>query len=443
LFDLVVEGRTPVEGILRDIAICIQDGRVSDLRFSTPSLSETGEIHRLGSSILLPGFIDTHVHMRDPGLTTKEDFQSGTVSAAFGGVTTVFDMPNTIPSVRDGRSLQLKDTEAMAKAYVDYGLYLALDSSMDPDFLTSLTTSKDLVPPVAFKAFLGETTGSLSFGDIASLERFCPFLEGTGNVVAVHAEDGGFFRHPMERDRDEGVARRHESSRPAEAEASAIGKAIMSMGEYADRLHVLHVSSRAGLEASRGSRATLEATPHHLLLDIKWAEKNLDNEALVKVNPPIRSTKDRAALWKALLEGRIDTLGSDHAPHLESEKERGISSPSGIPGVETMAPLMLKEVSDRRLPLALLIDLLCTNPAKRFSMTKKGGLEIGKDADMVVLVPQERKVIRGEDLHSRCGWTPYEGMEAIFPSRVYSRGELVIEAGEASSKPGRGRNIKA
>jgi len=442
LFDLVIEGKVPVEGELVEAAVCIEGGSIADVRRITPSFSETGEIHRLGRHILLPGFIDSHVHMRDPGMTAKEDFATGTISAAFGGVTTVIDMPNTIPPVRDRSTLDAKEAEVGSKAYVDYGLYLAIDEGMDPDLVAALILGNG-IPPVAFKAFLGETTGSLSFGEIGNLERYGPVLSGTGAVVAAHAEDGNMFTVPKGGRSETDIVGVHDASRPSKAEASAIVRAVEGLGQHADRLHILHVSSSRGLDAARNTPASIEVTPHHLLLDIAWAREDPDLGPMCKVNPPLRSREDRAALWDAVRSGRVDTLGSDHAPHLPEEKAKGLGSPSGIPGVETMAPRMLSKVSERKLTLQRLIDLLCTNPARRFSLARKGSLTKGMDADIVAVDPHANRKVRSESLHSKCGWSPYEGMVANFPSRVYSRGELIVESEQASSKVGRGRNIRA
>jgi dihydroorotase len=178
-------------------------------------------------------------------------------------------------------------------------------------------------------------------------------------------------------------------------------------------------------------------------MDIRWAEANLENEALAKVNPPIRTTGDRAKLWEALLDGRVLTIGSDHAPHLLEEKDQGVRSPSGIPGVETMGPLLMSKVKRRELPLERFVQVLCSSPAKRFGLFRKGSISVGMDADIAVFDPSNERKVRAEDLHSRCGWTPYEGMQAIFPEAVYSRGERIVESSEATFRPGRGRNVRA
>jgi dihydroorotase len=430
-----------MDGTVQEVSVCIEGGRIAEVRRIPPGLSEAGEVHRISKGFILPGAIDAHVHMRDPGLTRKEDLRTGTISAAFGGVTTVLDMPNTIPPTCDRNSLDDKDSIAREKAYIDFGLYLAVDSAMGPEKAASYFLGKDKVRPVGMKAFLGETTGSHPFGPIEDLSRFGPMISGAGIPLAAHSEDGAMFGRTIPPDKDNGVLAWHDSVRSTAAEASAVSRAVAALGHHSRSFHILHVSSAEGLEAARDSGATLEATPHHLLLDIKWGERNLEREAHCKVNPPLRDTTDRAALWAALSDGRITTLGSDHAPHLLSEKEDAGRSPSGIPGVETMVPLMLAKVVEKKLGIERLIDLICTNPARRFGLAAKGSISAGKDADLSVFDPAEMRRVRGEDLHSKCGWTPYEGFSGCFPTRVYSRGELIVEGAEQGARGGRGRNV--
>jgi len=442
MFDLVIECRCLYEGRLQDLALCIIDGRIADILRTAPSESGSGEVHRIREGIVLPGIVDTHVHMRDPGLTSKEDFGTGTASAAFGGVTCVLDMPNTKPPTIDAASLQDKYEAASTKAHIDHGFYIAISDRTDVEMVTALLMDRrSAVRPAALKAFLGESTGSLRFGDTGALARWAPFLTGTGTVVAVHAEDEDQFATVRTPETDKGVLEWHARRRADVAEASSVRKALASLGPAANRLHILHISSAAGLAAAQGSKATIEVTPHHLFLDIDECKEGLEMEALCKVNPPIRGKDDKAALWRAVLDGRVRTIGSDHAPHLLAEKEEGARSPSGVPGVETMGPLVLKAVKDRRLPLERAVELLSMGPARRFSLSAKGGIRIGMDADLIEIDTSSERRIRAEDLHSRCGWTPYEGMRGIFPTRVYSRGELVVENDSLCSKGGRGRAI--
>jgi dihydroorotase len=388
--------------------------------------------------------VDAHVHFRDPGLTKKEDFETGSISAAFGGVTTVVDMPNTKPPTVDQTTLKEKDEIASRSSVIDYGLNLAILNDSDMMSVDQLLKGEGKVPaPVGLKAFLGESTGSLVLDPIDDLRKWAPVLSSNDTLLSIHAEDGSLFRELRDKENVKEVLRSHHFSRPAEAEASAITKALSALGPASGHLHILHVSTKLGLETASGSNASVEVTPHHLLLDVKWGENNLEEEAMGKVNPPLRTPDDRAALWEGINNGTITTIGSDHAPHLIEEKSNGLLSPSGMPGVETMAPLLLSEVKNKKLSLYRFVQLLSSAPAERLGLSKRGKVEAGRIADLMVIDMREERKIRNDELHSKCGWTNYEGFKGIFPSRVYSHGKLIIEDNSLCVKPGAGRNICA
>ncbi|MBN1390539.1 MAG: dihydroorotase [Candidatus Thermoplasmatota archaeon] len=444
MYDLVIEGRILADGSPVDAYLCIEGGRIARVCKQPPVSGEYGEFHRQGRSLLLPGVIDTHVHFRDPGMTSKEDFTTGSISAAFGGVTTVIDMPNTRPPTIDLGSLMVKERIASTGSVIDYGLNLAIMGGSDLMAVDTLLKGGANAPaPVGLKAFLGDTTGSLVFGTISSLSKWSPVVENTGAVLALHAEDGSLFEPVKDPEDVKDILLQHSRARPAASEASAIQKATEALGEQAGNAHILHVSTEAGLQAARSSRATVEVTPHHLLMDTKWCERNLEMQAMGKVNPPLRTPSDRAALWGGIADGTVDTIGSDHAPHLIEEKSQGYLSPSGMPGVETMAPLLLSEVSKRRLDMNRFVELCCSSPADRYSLAGKGRIAEGSLADIMVVNLREGRKIKGDGLHSRCGWTPYEGMVGVFPGMVYSRGEPIIDGENLCGKPGRGNNVRA
>lgn len=444
MYDLVLEGRTIQDGSPVEVFLCLRNGIIEDIRRSTPGKGEIGELHRFGSSLILPGAVDAHVHFRDPGLTQKEDFKSGSISAAFGGVTTVIDMPNTIPPTIDHQSLSEKDRIASNSSVIDYGLNLAILNSSDMvDVDALLNGMGGITPPAGLKAFLGESTGSLVLSPIDVLSKWAHVLRLTDSTLSIHAEDGSLFRDIENKEEVKDVLLSHHISRPPEAEAEAISKAVRALGNNVGHAHFLHVSTMKGLEAAKGSGATVEVTPHHLLLDVKWGEKNLDDQARAKVNPPVRTQDDRAALWEGIHDGSVSTIGSDHAPHLVEEKANGLLSPSGMPGVETMLPLILHQVKQRNLTLERSVQLLSSNPSRRMGLEKKGEIRKGNHADLIVVDLDEEKKIKGDHLHSRCGWTPYEGMIGIFPYRVYSRGALVIEDESLCIKSGSGVNIRS
>ncbi len=439
-YDIVLEGRLLVEGQLVSSAVCITDGRISAIKRSAPPLSEAGELRRYGKALLMPGAIDTHVHFREPGHTHKEDFASGTASAAYGGVTTVVDMPNNTPPITDGREFGKKLDLVRKKAHVDFGLYLMITPETDPEELKGLLRSST-VRPTALKAFLGRSTNSLVFDPISDLSSLAGPIGDTETILAVHPESGRYLKEGPKDDDPKGVLRKHDANRPPIAERMAVEEAVKALGSVSSNLHLLHLSTGDGIEASKGTGATVEVTPHHLFMDIKWAEAHLENEALGKMNPPLRSTDHRSSLWMALNDGTVDTVGSDHAPHLIEEKSAGLNSPSGVPGVETTLPLLLDSVRKKMASLERVQHLLCGSPAGRFSLERKGSISAGYDADITVVDLSLSRCIRGEDLHSKCGWTPFEGMDGVFPQAVYSRGELIVENDVLCSRPGRGHYL--
>lgn len=437
MFDLVIQGKTLMNGSLEEANILINEGMIEEIRRLPPSSGEYGEIHRFGSKLLLPGVIDLHTHMREPGMEYKENFRTGTISAAFGGATAIVDMPNTKPPTTDMASFLEKKEKALSSSHVDVGLNIVIHDE----------TVMDIKDPyfgdpcfAGFKVFMGETTGSLVLKDISRLKKISRMRVDDGFPISVHAEDGDHMDPRVIT--KENLLSSHLRSRPDLAESSAISKATSSMEGRENRLHLLHISSEKGLEAARVTEATIEATPHHLMLDVKNFNKFNDVEAFGKVNPPLRTPRDRSALWAGLRNGVIHTLGSDHAPHTISEKESE-HPPSGMPGVETMLPIMLENVRAGKLELSRLISLLSENPARRLGLERRGSLKKGKIADILVVDLAERKEIRGEDLHSKCGWSSFEGMTGIFPVRVYGRGELLVEDESLCSKEGRGMPIRS
>lgn len=414
--DLVVEGRAYVRGKLGHWAIGIKDGRIAEVSRAIRG----GECMDLGDLIILPGAIDPHVHFRDPGMTGKEDFSTGTLAAACGGVTTVLDMPNTIPPAVSADKLAEKKESIARKAWVDYGL---LGGCMPGGRI------EQMAPMVAgFKAFMGSSTGRLLVTDDRDLEKIGAQVKRTGKVLSVHAEDEDLIQHETERSLAD-----HLRNRPAAAEVSAIRR--LSMLEC--DINVCHVTSAEGLQALEALPFTKEVTAHHMLLD-----RDSEGGAYLKVNPPLRTREDRLALFQAFASGRIDMLGSDHAPHTIEDKEQEFDiAPSGVPGVETTVPMMLALMKRGTLPIEVLVSAMAERPASRFNLNK-GRLEVGRDADLMVFDPRAAAPIKVNNLHSKCGWTPFEGWEAIFPHMVFVRGELVVEDGELAGERA-GRDVVA
>lgn len=410
---LVLRGRAFYRGRLESLSIGIQDGRIAAVR----KLLRGDEEVDYGEALILPGGVDLHVHMRDPGHTQKEDFASGTRSAALGGVTTVMDMPNTKPPVTTRHELEAKAASIRGRAHVDYGLYAAP--------LAGRSVNR-LLEADAFKVYLAESTGGLQV-DADEVPDIVEAAGDAGRLLVVHAEDATRFE-PAKDASLEG----HHLARPKEAEASAARS--LPRGRRAGPLHIAHVTCVEALEATPPG-VTTEVTPHHLLLDFRRGIG-----ARGKVNPPLRSPEDREALWKAFKEGRIDIVASDHAPHTLEEKEEPFGeAPAGVPGVGTSIPLLLRRVKAGDLDLARFVAAMATRPAAILGL-EKGLLEVGREADLVIVDPREVSEVRAKRLGTKCGWTPFEGMEACFPKAVYLRGAEVAADGEPAAE-GVGRRI--
>jgi dihydroorotase len=403
----VVEGRCFVSGRFEQCCIGIEDGKI----VKVAKVLDGESVKRFGSLAVLPGALDIHVHFREPGLTAKEDFGTGSLAAVNGGVTCAFDMPNTVPHTTTVPALRDKRRLASAKSLVDFGLYAGVSPGIDVSSLAK--------EAVGFKLYMASTTGELLVPSLDQIKTELEAISASKKVLAVHAEDEKLRKKDAESDLSD-----HLRNRSNDCETSAIKKVKAAAKNC--RLHICHVSAKESIaEVEKVAGLTSEVTPHHLLLD-----KDSKVGAHAKVNPPLRKREDRHALFKALQSGAFDVIASDHAPHTIEEKQEEFEyAPSGMPGVETMMPLMLHLVDEGHLDLGGVVRRLCTKPAEMFGVPK-GKIVEGYDADLVVVDFSSCISIRSDRLHSKCGWTAYEGMPAIFPKAVFVRGELVMEDGE-------------
>jgi dihydroorotase len=414
--ELVVEGRAFVKGKLGTWSIGIEDGRIAEIGRSLRGEEKLD----YGNRLILPTAVDPHVHFRDPGLTKKEDFSTGTLAAAFGGVGCVFDMPNTVPPSTSLADLKEKKEAISGKAWVDYGLFGGCVPGGNLE---------EMAPHViGFKMFMGSSTGKLLVTEEKDMARIARAVKATGKVLSVHAEDEALIGKAPEN----GPAD-HLRNRPFQAEVSAIGK----LARLDCRINVCHLSSWEGLKALDALPCTKEIAAHHLFLD-----RDSGWGAFAKVNPPLRTKEDRLALLQAFVSGRIDMLASDHAPHAIEEKEQEFDvAPSGMPGVETQVPIMLALVKKGILPIEVLVRAMAERPAEVFGLNK-GKIEVGRDADLMVVDPSAMAGIKVNNLHSKCGWTLFEGYDAIFPHATIVRGQRVVEDGAVVGER-KGRDVVA
>ena len=426
--DLSVEGKVYINGTFENCCIGVDNGKIVAVK----KILRADEHFDFGNKLILPAGVDLHVHFRDPGMIHKENFSTGSLAAVFGGISCVFDMPNTIPQTTTLVNLSDKISNGEKKSFVDFGVYAGVTNN-------NINDVKKLARKCnGFKIFLGNTTVALMF-DKTNLRNVLSTINTTGKPVLFHAEDEECLI--KNRFVEKGLVD-HLRSRPAGCEEISIRDIFNASQDIGNRIHICHVSSCEGLELlkNRTGNISCGVTPHHSLLSV---EKNLGTPGFYKVNPPVRTSFDKEALFNALKNGLVDILESDHAPHTLDEKAVDFDSvPCGLPGVETMYPLFLYLVKKEILSFQRLISLMCTRPAELIGIPK-GKIEVGRDADFVVIDFKDVGKIRSDNLHSKCGWTPFEDWSVVFPECVFVRGEKLIEDHEIQVSQGFGRFVGA
>lgn len=421
--DLVVKGRLFLpDGRLERGGFAVRGGRIVEVG---PNLAGARTLD-VGDRLVVPGAIDPHVHFRDPGHPEKEDFASGSKAAALGGVTTVLDMPNTVPPTFTRAALDDKLARASAKSCVDFGLHVGLDEK---------GASLDLLPSAtSMKVYLGATTGDLLVRDMDLVRRALLAAGRAQRTVVFHAESQACLDLHAHEATDAFPS--HADARPPRCEAEAIDALRLAAAGTGARVHVAHLSTRAGL-AALPQEFSAEVCPHHLLFD----RDRLREGGRFKMNPPLRSPDDINALWNALRTGRIACLASDHAPHTPAEKatDRAKACPAGVPGVQTLLPVLLPH--HERVGLSRLLDASVA-AARIFRLPRKGAIGAGMDADFAVYDMGSPQRVRLSEMASKAGWTPFEGLPAVFPSSVFVRGAPVVEDGRFVGRAGSGRFVR-
>jgi len=414
----------------------LADGRVRDVRVTDGEIAAVGadlgaapdeRVVDAAGKHLLPGAIDVHVHFREPGDPHKETWHTGSRSAAAGGVTTVVDQPNTSPPPVTGARFDDKTGYADA-SLVDWGINGGVTAEWEPETLFDR-------PLFALgEVFLADSTGDMGIGS----ERFREAVEraaAEGVTVTVHAEDERLFDDAVRGADAGGAGRAARASRwsdyrTAEAEAEAVELAVEVGTEAGGEVHVAHTSTPEGIDAAAAGGATCEVTPHHLYLSRADAD---ELGTYGRMNPPLRSEERREAVFERVADGTVDAVATDHAPHTVAEKETGLwDAPSGVPGVETMLPLLLESVREGALGLERVRDLVAAAPAEIFDLPRKGRIAEGRDADLVVVDLDDPREIEAGALHSKCGWTPFEGRTGVFPELTTVRGHVVYERDPAT-----------
>ena len=420
-YDLILKNGTvwTVGGpIAADVGV--KDGRIAGIGVT----GDAGETIDCAGLDVLPGVIDSQVHFREPGLETKEDLESGSRSAVLGGVTAVFEMPNTKPNTDSAEAVADKLARAHHRMWCDHAFYVGATTAN----AEALAELERLPGTAGGKIFMGSSTGSLL---VAEDEHLARVLRSGSRRVAIHAEDEQRMI-AREGERVEGDPSSHPVWRDDESAILATRRILRIARETGRRIHILHITTpdELALIAQNKDIATCEVTPQHLTLAGEEAYPRLGTYA--QMNPPIRDKYHVEGLWRGITGGVADVLGSDHAPHTLEEKAKPYpQSPSGMPGVQTLLPVMLNHVNEGRMTLERLVDLTSAGAQRVFGVANKGRMAEGYDGDVTLVDLKAKRVLQHKDMRTRSGWTPFDGMEVTgWPKATIIRGKVVMRDDE-------------
>ncbi|WP_417821231.1 dihydroorotase [Terasakiella sp.] len=428
MYDMILKGGTcaTLAGIVKtDVAI--KNGKIAAI--GDIDVSKAEQVMDVTGLHVLPGVIDSQVHFREPGLEHKEDLATGTAGAALGGVTAVFEMPNTKPSTITAKDMADKCRRAKDRVWTDIAFFVGA-AAENVENLPELEREQGVS---GVKIFMGSSTGSLLVKDDATLARV---LASGNRRVAVHCEDEDRLKERFELVRGGAPVSMHAQWRDAETAVRATTRLLKIAKGVKRRVHILHVTTADEMEILPQYRdiATVECTPQHLTLNDE-AYDRIGTRA--QMNPPIRSQHHVDALWEAVNQGVVDCIGSDHAPHTLEEKAAAYpNSPSGMTGVQTLVPIMLNHVHQGRLSLERFVDLTSAGPCRIYNVAAKGRIAKGYDADFTIVDLKAERTITDKWIASRCGWTPYDGMKVTgWPMSTIVRGNVVMHEGELIGDP--------
>jgi len=446
LVDLVVKnGKILQDGALVAGGIAVDQGKIVAVARDL-NLPQADNTYDAKGNLILPGFIDLHVHFRDPGYPNREDFQTGTSAAAAGGITCIGDMPNPNPPTTTPEAYKEKQRIAKSKAIVDYALYGGTSES-----------NVDNIEPLSelgvkiFKAYSTTKYKALSASTPSSIIRILEKTQATSFLFMHHAEDQMIIDRATERVKKEGLKGflAHARSRPPLSEEVTINMVLSAAQETGSQVYICHVSTKEGVDSIRrakknGIQVRAETCPHYLLLT---EEDGARLGPYAKTNPPLRSPEHQKALWKGIKDGTLDVVSSDHCPYTRDEKDAGLddifNAPPGMPSLDTSIPLMLTQTSESRLSLQRLVQLYSENPARVLGVyPRKGTLQVGSDADITIVNPNKTGMIKSIELYTKNQLTMFEGTKVKGrPIATFVRGTMVMQDREIIGKPGYGKSV--
>jgi dihydroorotase len=428
-YDLILHGgtcMTPSGRVTADVGV--SEGMITAIGDLSGASAET-RFDATGLHVL-PGVIDTQVHFREPGMEHKEDLESGTRGAVMGGVTGVFEMPNTSPNTDNAEAIADKLSRAAGRAWCDHAFFVGATS----ENAEALGTLEKLPGVCGVKIFMGSSTGNLLVADDPTLERV---LTHSRRRCAVHAEDEARLIERFPIAEEGGDPTFHPKWRDETAAMNATRRIVALARKTGHPVHVLHISTAEEIEflGHHKDVATVEVTPQHLTLAAPGCYEEIGT--LAQMNPPIRDARHRDGLWEGIAAGIVDVIGSDHAPHTREEKAADYPrSPSGMPGVQTLVPIMLDHVNAGRLTLERFVDLTSASPQRLYNISGKGRLAVGYDADFTVVDLGAKREITNSWMECKAGWTPYDGRAVTgWPIATIIRGNIVMREDELLAKP--------
>ncbi len=427
MLDLIIKnGSCYIDKDLKNHDIAIKDSKIIEIGKID---KEAKEIFDAKGLTVLPGCIDTQTHFREPGSTDTEDLHSGSRAAIAGGITSVFEMPNTNPPTSNKLEFQKKLDLAKNRMYCNYAFYFGAT----PDNATELENLKDLEGCCGIKLFAGSSTGNLLVQHEEDIEKV---FKSSSKVVSVHSEDEEILNKNKKLIKD-GDVHSHPIWRSEECAISSTRRIVRIAERYKKKAHILHVTTKQEIDflSQHKGDITFEITPQHLTIYAPNCYDELGTYA--QMNPPLREKSHYDRLWYGVKNNFNDTIGSDHAPHLKKNKDKKYpNSPSGMPGVQTLLPVMLNHVNSGKLSLEQLMNSVCENPVKIFGIQDKGFIKEGFDADFTIVDLNKVIEIKNENIESKCGWSPFHGYKFKgTPVATIVNGETKMKNGKLLGDP--------